>query len=161
MTGIEQSLNEIINRLIDNGHSARYQFERASEPLLGPFLVDWLSQRLKIDLKYLANEFPIKRPGCNLSTCADYILGAEDAWYLVEVKTTSAKIRKQQFEDYQSAIAGNSLDLLQGLSQLSRSKSRLRARYNGVLQRVGKAPSAIHVIFVTPPRRTPSTRRAL
>ena len=83
--GLTSSVSFMIDRLIANKRYPKYQFERASEIFLAPFIEEWLGTKLEKDLELVAMEFPLKKPLGNQSTNADYLLySPRPHWWLVE-----------------------------------------------------------------------------
>lgn len=104
--GLVASVDYLISCLIANKAYPKYQFERASEVFLAPFIQEWLSDQLGAQLELVAMEFPLKKELGNASTNADYLFYSScPRWVLVEVKTEAGKIRPEQVEAYERVLS--------------------------------------------------------
>lgn len=152
---LETSVELIVDRLICNAGLPKYQLERASEPLLGLFIEQWLSNKLKSQLRTIAMEFPLKRPKNNQSTNVDYLL-ADDAgtWYFVEMKTSQVELDAGQIDAYVAAAKKVGAALKADIEKIS-ERTRAKPKYTTLLSALEKPAQKIEVVFITPHERMP------
>jgi hypothetical protein len=162
--GLTSSVSFMIDRLIANKRYPKYQFERASEIFLAPFIEEWLGTKLEKDLELVAMEFPLKKPLGNQSTNADYLLySPRPHWWLVEMKTEVGLLPLKQLMAYQTALSrGKTMSSYVGDIDKIRGKSRKGPKYEALKlaidnksgRRTLAAP--LGVVFITPHAEKPA-----
>lgn len=150
MNTLEQSLSFAIKRLKENKDIPKYQFERAVDVMISPFLEEWLSFKLKKKVTHVINEFPIKKDDNNQSTNVDYLMRSGDEWIFIELKTDLGSLRENQVEFYKKAVNTGAQKLHSDLKDISKA-SKQKDKYKYLIEKTSNPPNTVHVIFLTPP----------
>ncbi len=121
---LEQSITEIVDRLVDWSHFPKYALERRLDIFLTPFLEEFVMGAFKkagstrVNAKLVAPEFPLlaridlarrkpkresKEPSA-LTVNVDYLLyvivDGEPRWLFLELKTDRSSFKKEQLRLY-------------------------------------------------------------
>jgi hypothetical protein len=166
---LASSVDYLISRLIANKAYPKYQFERASEVFLAPFIEEWLSDQLGSQLELVAMEFPLKKKQGNTSTNADYLFYSScPRWVLVEVKTDVGRIRPEQLEAYERILRdGKSMASLRGeIEKNILPKSKKKKKYRDLLHGFDADPNRYseatpEIVFLTPHAHESAVHRDL
>jgi hypothetical protein len=116
-------LDALLKNILDGRMIPKYQVERAISPLLGIFLPDILTEKLKSKnkIEMICAEFPLKKPENNQSTNIDWLMYDEDRDELIffEMKTSDSSYKQEQFDIYDSIINKSSFSfLINGLEDI-------------------------------------------
>lgn len=151
-------LTEVFSRLITYKAFPKYQFERRIDAFLSGFLPEVLERLLGGSVSDVVPEFPLKKPGTNMSTNVDHVLyqrndAGPDRWLFFELKTDMASVSNSQLLTY-SHYAGLGMrrlmqDVLQiqGASQHSVKYAKLLARFSDL-----DLDSPFTVVYLSPVR---------
>ena len=135
----------------------KYQFERRVDAILALFLPDLLAVAKGWMVDVVAPEFPIKRPGNNQTTNADYAIyrhateGTPAAWILLELKTDASSIRDSQLAIYKQAKARGMASLRRDLDAVIAATLHTE-KYLALISRVDAYPkdAPIEVLYLLP-----------
>lgn len=163
MSSVETSVEVVVDRLVRNRNSPKYQFERAVEPFLNLFLGEALGRSLGTSLEFVVPEFPLKKPNNARSTNADYLFReASGDWLLVELKTERTAVKSSQIDVYESCVGSCFRDLVFSLEEIKET-TKQKKKYEHLLLEVNKhSPhdGRVNVMYVSPHKRTPIGRKS-
>ena len=148
MSTLHHSIVSLVTSLKVNRTIPKYQFGRASEPLLALFLGEALEHAGFGPLEYVVPEFPLKKEN-NQSTNIDHAFKLGGAgWLLVEVKTDAVKPRPAQVQCYEKHAERPISELIKNLTAIH-DASRKKAKYRSLIERVDRMePHTGNAIFL-------------
>lgn len=159
MSNLKESIEYVVDAIVQNSRLPKYQFERASEPLIAPFMNQWLSSKFGRSLRTVAVEVPIKKCENYQSTNADYLMVDEMSnWYLIEVKTRKSNLLASQLDAYARASMNGADQMLKDSLEIEQ-KSIFKEKYRELNRRIQDGKH-ITVVLVTPHRERPGILRA-
>lgn len=158
--GLKASVEKAIERLAQNKMCPKYQFERAVDVLISPFIEEWISCHFEQNIEYVTAEFPIKKKNNNQSTNADYLFKSDSPeWIIVELKTEKTSLREEQFHPYKQAANSKWNDLKNDILCIKDASTKNK-KYAHQYNQISKAEAGDHnapvtILFITPHTERP------
>lgn len=159
-------VRDLFATLAANKGLPKYQLERRVDAILALFLPELLAAARGWRADVVVPEFPIKKPGSNQTTNADYALyrhpgeGHGAAWVLLELKTDTASVRDTQREIYRAAKQRGMAALRRDLDQVLQATTH-RQKYTRLLAALDRYPvdAPIEVLYLVPGAAAPALSR--
>jgi hypothetical protein len=149
----------LIHRAMWAATFPKVRFEDFQGHLLDVWLPDILRNRLGVRrVVPIAHQFPIKRPGSQLSRNVDRLYFARDAaksrqsWLFVELKGEPGLVNQKQLENYRRARECGMRSLVEDIESIRRH-SRKAQKYERILQNATPYPldCPIQIVYLGPP----------
>ncbi len=155
--GESSYLQEVFERLVEFKQLPKYQFERRVDAFLVGFLPDLLEGLLGGQVTAVVPEFPLKKPGSNLSTNVDHVFfqrharSADSRWLLLELKTDMTSVKQAQISTYQH-YAGLGMERLLADVATIKGASVKAQSYGRLLEyfRDYDASRPIEIVYLSP-----------